>query len=279
MIVFVFVEGLLVWTLIKYRAKPGQPDPEHVHGNTTLEITWTAIPALILMCIAIPTIKTIFRTEGRAPQANVLHVHVIGHQWWWEFQYPDYGIVTANELYLPIGRTVEFQLTSADVIHSFWVPALGGKRDVVTNHTNYIWFTPDSSGSDAFNGTCAEYCGTSHGNMRFRTFTVSPADFDSLGEEPAGRRGDGSADSRAPARRLRQLEPAGQHPSQRLRRLPRVAVGPAPSANAMPVGQAGFTQFALDKIPDYAKPNTPTPNGTDLRRDRSKAIRSTVRRS
>ena len=105
---------------------------------------------------------------------------MIGHQWWWEFRYPQYGVVTANELYLPAGRTVNFQLNSRDVIHSFWAPQLGGKRDVIANRTNYLWYTPDSSlAGSVFNGFCAEYCGSSHANMRFHVYTVAPADFES----------------------------------------------------------------------------------------------------
>src|SRR6185503_13415837 len=134
--VFIFVEGILILTLIKYRSRPGQAAPEHVHGNTTLEIAWTVIPLVILILIAIPTVKT-------------------------------------------IGKTVNFTLKSRDVIHSFWAPGLAGKRDVVTNRTNYLWYTPDSTTMDVFNGACAEYCGTSHANMRFKVFTVSQADFDS----------------------------------------------------------------------------------------------------
>ncbi|MGH7615863.1 MAG: cytochrome c oxidase subunit II, partial [Gemmatimonadaceae bacterium] len=186
--VFIFVEVILVWTLIKFRARPGQPEPEHVHGNTTLEIAWTVIPLIILVLIAIPTVRTIIRTQAKA-RSDALQVEVVGHQWWWEFRYPQYTsagaggrvdtVVTANELYLPIGKTVNFTLHSKDVIHSFWVPALAGKRDLVTNHTNYLWYTPDSVGSEAFNGACVEYCGTSHANMRFKAFTVSQADFDS----------------------------------------------------------------------------------------------------
>src|SRR6185503_415886 len=186
--VFIFVEGILIWTLVKYRAKPGQPEPEHVHGNTTLEIAWTVIPLLILVLIGIPTVRTILRTQAKA-RSDALQVEVIGHQWWWEFRYPQYTtqgangrvdtLVTANELYLPIGKTANFALKSIDVIHSFWVPALAGKRDLMANHTNYLWWTPDSAASDAWNGFCVEYCGTSHANMRFRTFTVSQADFDS----------------------------------------------------------------------------------------------------
>src|SRR5512143_10246 len=137
--VFIFVEGILVLTLVRFRRRPGQPEPKHVHGNTALEITWTVIPLLILIVIAIPTVRTIFKTQAAA-RSDALQVEVIGHQWWWEFRYPQYQIVTANELYLPVGRTVNFTMTSKDVIHSFWIPALSGKRDVIPNHTNYLWF-------------------------------------------------------------------------------------------------------------------------------------------
>src|SRR5215467_751158 len=185
--VFIIVEAILVWTLVKYRARPGLPEPEHVHGNTALEITWTVIPLIILVLIGVPTVSTILKTQAKA-RADALQVEVIGHQWWWEFRYPQYTtqssgktdtVVTANELYLPLGRTVNFTLRTNDVIHSFWVPALAGKRDLVSNHTNYLWYTPDSTTSTAFNGACVEYCGASHANMRFKTFTVSPADFES----------------------------------------------------------------------------------------------------
>ncbi|HEY5219678.1 MAG TPA: cytochrome c oxidase subunit II, partial [Gemmatimonadaceae bacterium] len=174
--VFVFVEGILLITLIKFHKRDGQPAPQQTHGNTKLEILWTAIPALILAVIAVPTVRTIFKTEAPAPQ-GALQVTVTGHQWWWQFDYPEYGITTANELYLPIGRTVNFTLQTADVLHSFWIPGLGGKRDLISNHTNYLWFTPDSVGDDVFNGFCAEFCGTSHANMRFKAFTVKPAEF------------------------------------------------------------------------------------------------------
>jgi cytochrome c oxidase subunit 2 len=177
-VVFILVFALLIVTMVKYRSRPGQREPEHVHGNTTLEILWTIIPALVLLWIAVPTVRTIFRTEAPAP-AGSLQVQVIGHQWWWEFKYPELGITTANELYLPKGRTVNFELKTIDVIHSFWIPALGGKRDLVTNHTNHIWFTPDSLTERAFNGVCVEYCGASHANMRFRAFVVEPAEFES----------------------------------------------------------------------------------------------------
>jgi cytochrome c oxidase subunit 2 len=176
-LVFIGVEVALVYTIYKFRRRPGGGVPKQVHGNTALEITWTAIPAVILIFIAIPTVTTIFKTQAKAaPEA--LQVEVIGHQWWWEFRYPQYGITTANELYLPSGRTVNFQLKTVDVLHSFWIPQMGGKRDLISNRTNYLWFTPNKTlPSSAWNGFCAEFCGPSHANMRFRVFTVTDGEF------------------------------------------------------------------------------------------------------
>ena len=178
-IVFILVEGVLVYVVFKYRRRENQGTPPQTHGSTKLEIAWTLIPAVILVFIAVPTVKTIFITQAAAAPGS-LNIEVTGHQWWWEFKYPEYGVTTANEIYLPVGRTVNFRLRSADVIHSFWTPQLGGKRDVVTNRTNYIWYTPDSATSgNVWNGFCVEYCGASHANMRFRVFTVSQQQFDS----------------------------------------------------------------------------------------------------
>jgi cytochrome c oxidase subunit 2 len=188
-IVFVFVEAILLYTLLRFRRRRGATvEPKQVHGNTTLEILWTIIPAVVLVFIAVPTVRTIFKTQALA-RPGALEVVVIGHQWWWEFRYPQFTapnarggldtLVTANELYLPLGRTVNFALRSPNVAHSFWIPQLAGKRDLIPNHTNYLWFTPDSANPSAWNGFCAEYCGASHANMRFRAFTVSQQDFDS----------------------------------------------------------------------------------------------------
>jgi cytochrome c oxidase subunit 2 len=178
-IVFILVEAALIYVVFRYRRRDKQETPPQTHGSTALEIAWTLIPAIILVFIAVPTVKTIFITQAQAAPGS-LNIDVVGHQWWWEFKYPEYGVTTANEIYLPVGRTVNFRLRSADVIHSFWTPQLGGKRDVVTNRTNYIWLTPDTAiAGDVWNGFCVEYCGSSHANMRFRVFTVSQQQFDS----------------------------------------------------------------------------------------------------
>jgi cytochrome c oxidase subunit 2 len=176
-IVFVLVEAGILYIVFRYRKREGDQPPPQTHGNVIIEILWTLIPAFILLFIAVPTVRTIFKTQAKAV-AGALEIEVTGHQWWWEFRYPEYGIITANEIYIPTGRTVNFKLTSVDVIHSFWTPQLGGKRDAVTNRTNYIWLTPDSSLKPSeWNGFCTEYCGTSHAKMRFRVFTVKPDQF------------------------------------------------------------------------------------------------------
>ncbi len=174
-VVFVLVEGILVLAAVRFRRKPSDGLPTQTHGNSRLEIGWTAAPAIVLAFIMVPTIQTIFRTQAPAP-AGSLQVRVIGHQWWWELQYPELGVVTANELHLPLGKTANFMEESADVIHSFWIPALGGKRDVVPGHVNHLWFTPSATGT--FMGQCAEFCGESHANMRLRAIVETPDQFD-----------------------------------------------------------------------------------------------------
>jgi len=249
-IVFVFTEAMLVYALVRFRSRPGvKHDPEQVHGNTKLEILWTLIPAVVLAIIAVPTVRTIFRTQGDAPP-NALQVEVVGHQWWWEFRYPQLGVVTANELYLPIGRPVDFALKTHDVLHSFWIPGLGGKRDLVNNRTNHLWFTPDSTTEEAFNGFCAEYCGTSHANMRFRAFTVTPEEFDSwVAHQGSGAAYTSVSAAPAAAPTVAPGTPAGARSAQV---SPPAAPAPAPL-------QAGFVSFARDRMPSHTIPQTPIP--------------------
>jgi cytochrome c oxidase subunit 2 len=182
MAVFVLVEGALVYALWRFRAKPNAPEPEQTHGNTTLEIVWTIIPAIILVAIAVPTVKTIFRTSVAAENPEV-EVEVIGHQWWWEFRYPKLGVVTANELVVPVSKMVGLRMWSADVLHSFWSPQLASKRDVFpifsntkNKKVNPLWFTADSVGD--YTGQCAELCGIQHGRMGLRVLVLSQPDFD-----------------------------------------------------------------------------------------------------
>ena len=174
LLVFIVVEGVLLFTVVRFRQREGAPPPRHVHGHTALEIAWTLAPALILLFIAVPTMRTIFATAGEAP-SGALAVEVIGHQWWWEYRYPELHIVTANEMHIPVHRPVRVSITSADVIHSFWAPALGGKRDAIPGQTNYIAFRGDSVGE--YDGQCAEFCGASHANMRLRVVIDSDSGF------------------------------------------------------------------------------------------------------
>lgn len=174
-LVFVVVQTTLIVTLIRFRNRPGAAEPRQIHGSTLVEITWTLAPAAIIVAIAVPTIRTIFRVSGAHEPPNALEVEVIGHQWWWEFRYPQLGFVTANELHVVQGRPVALTISSADVIHSFWAPKLSGKRDAMPGrHTNLV-FTPDTVGT--FMGQCAEYCGESHANMRLRVVVQTPEGF------------------------------------------------------------------------------------------------------
>jgi cytochrome c oxidase subunit II len=176
------VIGLLVFTILaivlaRFRARPGDATlPRQIRGHTALEISWTIAPALVLLIIAIPTIQVIFRSQTAAAPKNALEVTVRGWQWWWEFRYPTLDVVTANELHLPVGRPVLFSLEGPDVIHSFWVPQLGGKRDVVPGRLNRIALTPEQPGE--YWGQCAEFCGASHANMQLRVVVEPPDAFD-----------------------------------------------------------------------------------------------------
>ena len=171
--IFVVVASVLLFVIVRHRDRGDDALPPQVRGHTALEIAWTILPAIILLFIAIPTIQVIFRTQSQARPSGGLAVTVRAHQWWWEFRYPSLEIVTANELHLPAGQPVTLRLEGPDVIHSFWVPQLGGKRDVVPGRLNVLTFTPEVPGE--YPGQCAEFCGLSHANMRMLT-VVHPAE-------------------------------------------------------------------------------------------------------
>lgn len=197
--VFVIVEGGIVLILIKYRHRKNRDQmPPQIHGNTRLEIGWTIVPAVVLAFVMVPTVATIWDL-ARKPPADALHITVQGHQWWWGFQYTDgdmkttYGdqgpITVADVMVIPAGRTVYLDLESVAlgahddqgvpdyaVIHSFWVPELAGKQDVVPGRTNHILMQADHPGT--YYGQCAEFCGLQHGKMKVRVIALSSTDWD-----------------------------------------------------------------------------------------------------
>lgn len=180
--IFVAVGGLIVYTIWRFRRKPGddsQQEPAQVYGSNQIEVAWTVIPILIVFVLIGVSARVIASVENASPPKSMLKVTIIGHQWWWEVHYPDYGIVTANEIHVPIAgdqnTATYLKLESQDVIHSFWVPQLAGKTDLVPNRTNYMWIDPKQPG--VYLGNCAEYCGTQHANMLLRVIAQPKAEF------------------------------------------------------------------------------------------------------
>jgi cytochrome c oxidase subunit 2 len=183
MSILLIVVVLTLAIAIRFREKPGDARPKAIHGNTKLELFWTIIPALIVIAITVPTVRVVIETQQKPP-ADALTIEVIGHQWWWEFRYPELGVVTANELWVPTNRPIHLEMWSKDVIHSFWIPRFGGKRDVnpvpastkgERDKHNHIQFTVRDTGY--FSGQCAEFCGDSHALMRISARAVVPEHF------------------------------------------------------------------------------------------------------
>lgn len=172
-VIFFVVEGLLVYALVRFRHKPGRQAADF-HGNTKLEVALTAIPALILAGLAVPTVAKIAELDEKP--ANALEVTVTGRQFWWEYEYPDLGVITANELHIPVGKPVYVTILGADVNHSFWVPKLAGAQDVVPGRINHLTLEADKPG--VYLGQCKEFCGLSHSRMRLRVIAQTPSDFD-----------------------------------------------------------------------------------------------------
>jgi cytochrome c oxidase subunit 2 len=181
--IFLVVFGLIAYAAIRFRRRAdddGQ-EPPQVYGSNPVEVAWTTVPLLIVVVLALATARVIQEVQNASPPASALDVTVIGHQWWWEIRYPKLGIVTANELHVPVSdmqkRVPTFmELRSADVIHSFWVPRLAGKTDLIPNRVNHMWMEPLRTG--LFVGQCAEYCGTQHAMMLLRVYVHTPEDFE-----------------------------------------------------------------------------------------------------
>jgi len=182
--IFLVVSGLLLYVLLRYRARPTSADaaqePAQIYGSNQIELSWTVIPVLIVVILFLATTRVIFSTERAHRPAESLDVTVIGHQFWWEFRYPKLGIVTANELHIPVSdpnhpTPTYLTMTSADTDHSFWVPRLAGKTDLIPNKTNTMWIDPQAAG--LYLGQCAQYCGTQHAKMLQRVYADTPAQY------------------------------------------------------------------------------------------------------
>ena len=184
-VIGVLVIGATVYVAVRFRARPGHDDnPKQLHGSTPLEVGWTIVPALILAIMAVPTVATIFDLASEPEGDDVVHIRVIGKQWWWEYEYHDGEITdeseplftTANEMHIPVDTPVLLKLESDNVIHSFWVPNLAGKKDLAPGRVHELTISSDTVG--VYDGQCAEYCGLSHANMRLRVFVDERADYE-----------------------------------------------------------------------------------------------------
>jgi cytochrome c oxidase subunit II len=181
-VVFVVVEALLIFTTIRFSRRKMEGLPNQVEGNRRVEIVWTMVPVIVLGIVFVISLKAL-TTVGYQPKiaqaaegtTQSINIRVVGHQWWWEFDYPDQKIITADEMHVPLNATVYLDIESVDVIHSYWVPQLGGKIDAIPGHINQTWFQPTQIGT--FAGQCSEFCGAQHGNMRLTVVVDTPAQF------------------------------------------------------------------------------------------------------
>src|SRR5882724_8917776 len=176
--IFVIVFGLLVYSVVKFRkrARDDGFEPPQVYGSKQIALAWTIIPVLIVCVLLLASARVVYATQRHRFAPNTLEVNVIGHQFWWEYRYPGLGVVTANELHVPVGTPTAIKLLSADTDHSFWVPRLAGKTDLIPNHPNSMWIEPQETG--LYLGQCAQYCGTQHAKMLLRVYVQSRSDFD-----------------------------------------------------------------------------------------------------
>ena len=180
--IFLVVAGLMLYAVIRFRQRPtdSEREPAQIYGSNQIELSWTVIPILIVVMLFLSTTRVILETEASPKPAGALDVTVIGHQFWWEYRYPKLGIVTANELHIPVSDPAKptptyLSMSSADTDHSFWVPRLAGKMDLIPNRLNTMWIDPQAPG--LYLGQCAQYCGTQHAKMLLRVYAQSPEDF------------------------------------------------------------------------------------------------------
>src|SRR5260370_9393057 len=181
-LIFLVVCSLVAYAGVKFRSRAADKDrePAQVYGSTQIELAWTIIPMLIVVVLFLATARVIHAIQDAPKPAEAVEVTAIGHQFWWEFRYPKLGIVTANELHVPVSAPAHptptfLKLYSADTDHSWWVPRLAGKTDLIPNHPNSTWIEPQETG--LYLGQCAQYCGTQHAKMLLRVYVQSREDF------------------------------------------------------------------------------------------------------
>src|SRR5882672_3440196 len=181
-VIFLVVFSLLSYVVMRFRNRvtDSNREPAQVYGSTQIELAWTIIPILIVVVLFLATARVIHAIQDAPKPAGAVEVTAIGHQFWWEFRYPKLGIVTANELHVPVSDAAYptptfLKLLSADTDHSFWIPQLAGKTDLIPNHPNETWVDPHETG--LFLGQCAQYCGTQHAKMLLRVSVDGPEDF------------------------------------------------------------------------------------------------------
>jgi cytochrome c oxidase subunit II len=181
-IIFAVVSALLMYVIIRFRSRSGTRthEPAQVYGSTQIELAWTVMPVLVVIILFLATARVIHAIQDAPRPASAVEVTAIGHQFWWEFRYPQLGIVAANELHVPLSDPARptptfLKLLSADTDHSFWIPALAGKTDLIPNRTNEMWIDPHESGM--YLGQCAQYCGTQHAKMLLRVYVDAPEQF------------------------------------------------------------------------------------------------------
>jgi cytochrome c oxidase subunit 2 len=181
--IFLVVFGLIAYAAVRFRRRATDDlrEPPQIYGSNPVEVAWTTVPLLIVVVLALTTARIVQEIQNAKRPPSAVDVAVTGHQWWWEIRYPKLGIVTANELHVPVSTLQDrkptfIELRSADVAHSFWVPRLAGKTDLIPNRVNEMWMEPSRTG--LFVGQCAEYCGTQHAKMLLRVYVHTPEDFD-----------------------------------------------------------------------------------------------------
>ena len=174
LLIFAIVTGLIVFSIVRSRARAQQRDPEQIAGNKGVEIAWTIIPFLIVILLLAMTLSAMNRVDP--PPAPSPDLVVTGHQFWWQVDYPGSGVTTANEIHIPTGKALSVRLESQDVLHEFWVPKLTRKMSNVPGQPNHIWIQADKPGT--YIGQCSEFCGTQHAWMRIVVIADEPAQFE-----------------------------------------------------------------------------------------------------